>query len=785
VGDDLAMPTVQFANEAEYAFAAQFLEPPRDVMTGATLDPQHLCLTLTDPVLAKLLARVAEGQSVVLPFMAKGRGRDYWIITSGDKRELDAALTRVSRFIIPTYAEFGSVDGLPQLHLFSPKLNKLQELGAQLYPSGYYSWQSPIALRDQILQRLDLWLRLEAMRPPLQMERRPRYGDLLSAFNEALAAQAWIEAEECIAEMQKLNLSTADNVAFLRVQLLAQKQNWSAIWSLPDYKQLAQLRVPRSVRSALLSAVYFSELLPLEAELRWGTALDKYRELRPRLGRLLAARFGISHPPVVKVFAYEAAAGEDRTSLAALREASNSADVVSCLDALEALMSPVVFAPAPELALSPLVAVKVALALSNFDDALQKLDAVRETDTRALLLLEIAFHTGDVALAERALLAFWDLPPGQQKDLQSRDQHIAYYLDFLDTLVALPVPIPASSTPALAPIVVANWLEWFVAAESQPDHPGLQAALEGASSATEDAFWTPQNAATLSDKVLNFVSDRLLVSKPYARNAIQLLGEALLRDLEFPREPGQFGDLYETVYLGLLETGKRRSVTAMCILRFADDLLRRSPERRGEVYANLHGWLGEPLPVLENAMLEALELLAENGLQPGILIDWYRSWLSYLLALPTPRARANLETWLAFGEWIQPGADLLAKLRKQLEAVAEQDVDNPVTQLPAGFSISIFSLRESSAKRARTQLLTRNPNLDVRLCFEKDLNEQAKSLAQNSDMSVVVTTCVTHALTYGIGPYLRYEAVYPSSSGSTSIVCAIEDSLRKAEPKIA
>jgi hypothetical protein len=43
-------------------------------------------------------------------------------------------------------------------------------------------------------------------------------------------------------------------------------------------------------------------------------------------------------------------------------------------------------------------------------------------------------------------------------------------------------------------------------------------------------------------------------------------------------------------------------------------------------------------------------------------------------------------------------------------------------------------------------------------------------------MVVVVTTCITHALTYGIGPYLR-EPVYPQSSGSTSILRAIEGRL--------
>ncbi len=65
-------------------------------------------------------------------------------------------------------------------------------------------------------------------------------------------------------------------------------------------------------------------------------------------------------------------------------------------------------------------------------------------------------------------------------------------------------------------------------------------------------------------------------------------------------------------------------------------------------------------------------------------------------------------------------------------------------------------------------LLARNADLDVRICEETDLNDQARAIAENSDLAVIVTSCVSHALTYGIAPYLRSEPIYPQSSGSTS-----------------
>jgi hypothetical protein len=138
-------------------------------------------------------------------------------------------------------------------------------------------------------------------------------------------------------------------------------------------------------------------------------------------------------------------------------------------------------------------------------------------------------------------------------------------------------------------------------------------------------------------------------------------------------------------------------------------------------------------------------------------------------------SRLNLESWQLFGEWIQPGTDLLDALRQRLDALGTRKSD-PVATLPSGYKIGIFTLSPARATRVRDALQRRNPNIEVVICDDKVLTEQAKSLAQNADMVVVVTTCVKHALTYGIGPYL-HDPVYPQSSGSTSILHAIEDRL--------
>lgn len=207
--------------------------------------------------------------------------------------------------------------------------------------------------------------------------------------------------------------------------------------------------------------------------------------------------------------------------------------------------------------------------------------------------------------------------------------------------------------------------------------------------------------------------------------------------------------------------------------------MRRSPGRVSSILKDVERWFSNPIPALEDQLLDAFNLLSDYGVQGGLLTDLCRTWVDAALKAPKGRDRISLESWLAFMDWIQPGADILMRLQEALARFDNQAAEDPIALLPAGYRIGMFTLRPLSAERAKRMLLARNPQFDIRICAEHDLDESAKSLAKNSDLAIVVTTCITHALTYGIGPYLNHgEPVYPKSSGSTSIIRAIEERLR-------
>jgi hypothetical protein len=771
------MPVVTFRNADQFQFGLQFLPPNAPTVFGATTRDDALQIEVRNPVVGELLQRVADGRVAVLPYIPDGGGPHNWIIAGPTLRELDQAFARASHFVVPTYAEYPTPSRTPHLNAFDPNRNALQRYGAVLYPAGYYSWRSPPRHLDIILGRLDLWMRLESAQPTLRRAQPRTYHDLYTAFMAALAAMDWDQAERALTEVRALHLSSADNLAFLEIQLLAARQSWRAIWELPDFATVANMRMPRTVRTAMLSAFHHSELLALEQQERWHEALTAYRDARPRLGRLLLGRFDIVESPVLHVFAFEAVNARDRRSLDELRLANAPADVTRCLDALARFLPPVGplhTEPKPD----PLQLARAALANADLDAARRHAAGVDNPITKALLLVDIATQGGDIATAEEALLAFWDLPIEAQHHLLASDRRIQRNLEVLNALTGSPSPANEALAAAPPRKVIRTWADWFDLAERSPDDPELFPALDHLAAITDERSWSAKSVAAMADQLLRFLDSPVHRAHPYAKAAIEQLIAYFLRDEHFPRGEAAYGELYETLYASCLLLSEINESTSRALLRLTEAILRRAPSRRDAVCANFCEWFAHPVPRLEACVLDAFELLGEYGLPGGALSALYRMWAGQMIALPGWRDRLSLEAWLSFGDWIQPGEDILGPLRRRLDAMRQETVDDPVASLAPGYRIGIFTLRPIAAMRAGEMLRARSVGIDLQICAERDLNDHAVALARNSDLVVVVASCITHALTYGISPYIDGTPVYPTSSGSTSIVRAIENRLQ-------
>jgi hypothetical protein len=577
----------------------------------------------------------------------------------------------------------------------------------------------------------------------------------LARFNSALAAGNWDSAAGCLGDMHRLHLSTAENLAYLKVHLLASQQQWAELWNDANYAMIAQLHPPRAVRVALLTAFHNARLLAPESMRDINEVLLRFKEDQPRLGVLLEGRFGIADSPIVRVFGYHHALTNNiagLNELLALEALDN--ETRTCLEELHRHIAPVLPTPVP-------VSWRQAIREQDFDTALSAATSLEQPEDRSFALLEIAALSRDRATAIEAL-AIWDsLADDQRKRLEVTESAVHVYLTFLRA------EFPEQER-------TLTWDEWFELLLTAPDDVRLGPALDTLRVSAADATWSITQVERLEQHLLGLLDAPLTAGRVLARSAVATLMDSFLGDPRFPRD--EFADLYEVFYVQLLEQTPSPD-RALKLLRLAEGRLRHDSRTNEATLSNLRQWLGTPAPALERRVLDTFELLTEYGITREALADWYLEWISYLLDAPVTWDRLQMEAWLDFGQWLNVSETLLGRVRQRIDA-EEKPAQDPLKRLPDGYRLAIFTLQSSAAERARSLLLARHPRLDIRLCHETEMNAQVRSLAQGVDAAVIVTTCLSHAIFYGIRPLLRSEPIYPESRGSTSIVRAV---LRQAE----
>lgn len=772
------MMQIRYEEPSQYIFASCILAGADREHRVHRLDPQQQTITVSHGTLGRLLVRLRSGQATLLPRLDMPKGEASWMLTAPTLFQLEQARIHIHHLLVPAYAVFQKKVPAFQGH------SELQRAGARLYPYGYYLLRSRPEYTSTVFRLLDLWIHLEQERPRLRRESTPiSYGALYERFRLELAAARWDEAEWVRREMQRLHLTSAENIQFLELEWLAGQQRWYDLWQRDDFAVLARMPIPRAVRAALLTAFHRVELLPAEQQGNWQDALEAFARHLPRLGLLLTTRLGLAHGPVVQVFAYRATHDHDRAALQALLAASDDPAARACVQQLLRLCEDRPVAPPGSEPGSALQLARAALVEENYDLAVQYAQQIGEDEARLVLLMRIAFATRDSTLAEDALLHYWELPEQQQAAMQQRYRFLLPV--YTDLLQLVSPERSEQEARALQKASIKTWLDWFRRVLAQPDDPELLSSLATLAQRSDDRSWQPATILELNDLLLALVADDRLVLLPCVRDACGKLGALFLNDPAFPRTDRLFQDLYDTLYAALLARQAREELhTAFLLLRLADALLHATPGKCEIMLANLRQWAGAPMASMEIWTLEVYELLIDHGLAPRRLAAWCQEWLAWLLA----SARyAQWPAWLLLSQAIQPGADIVHHLERRLHSALQQDAASDVLATFAdGCQIGIYSLRAGAALRARELLLARHPHLQVQVCSDEALTEQAQTLARSADLIVLVTTAMTHALATGIGPWLDAQrVVYPQASGASSIVRAVEEYARRQQPGAA
>lgn len=747
---------LHYEGTAAYELARAVLSQPFLSITVQT-DSAARVITLDHQELAQILQSIEQVPAGIVPIL--GSAVDTWLVAGKTHRETERAWFSMKRFIFPTFAELRGRQRFAQYETFSSHSSAIYSAAQSLY-EGFIALESPPHQRSILLEKFALWNRLWLHKPSLQITRAPTYAQLLARFYESLALHNFVDAEQVLAELQQFHLVTLENSLFLKIQLWARQAEWKRIYTLDAFARLAVLALPREIRRALLIAFHHEVLSELEQRGAYAEALERFQSERSRLGLMLTGHKPMADSPIVRVFAYQAVTTQD---FEAFQELENIAGLDNaaraCLQALNSFLTahaPTIFLPLAE-------RLRNALQERNYDAALHLAEQIPSHPERTRELFRIAVRYPDAKAA--AIAAFDQLSPDEQRELELLEPMLDMYLErFLD-----------ASAPKTLP---STWADWFGRILNVPHDLQMAEALDHL--IEQEQSFDVTTVRALHEQIVQVVQQIELPENVQARRALEALIDALLKQSEFPNPELEYHSLYRLLFDCLLLFGQGNKQQTEKLLRLARVVLEDgAPQHLENTVRDFNEWFKRPTPSLENQLLDSFDLLINYGARREHLLELYRSWLEDLLDRPqsTSWERTQIELWLAFGEWLEPGQDVLGPLRQRLSALTQVEPD-PVSKLPDGFRLSIFTLDSRAAERAKTVLRQRNPKLQVRISAETDMNPTVESLARNCDAAVIVTTCIKHAIFYGVEPLLSRKPIYPKSQSAGSIVRAVEEFTR-------
>ncbi|MUG96513.1 hypothetical protein F7734_30915 [Scytonema sp. UIC 10036] len=670
-----------------------------------------------------------EPQPTVLPCWREA-GVDWYALALSE-RQLRRLSEELMAFVGPTYSTFRGQRA--QLNLQDPVEAAVYEFtnGATVKLSG---------------QAKDIWEALERMR--WIGERRvkrvadvPRpTGRVLRDFYMALQAGDRSSAENFLQYLLDQHRLDALNLLFLRVQLLAELEQWKELLTLPELGNLLQVRRPFAVTQALLKAVYRSELQHFEDNNAPNSAIAYFKEvIFPRYNHLFAVRAGSKIPEVLKLFMLLAVGGEPskpalRDELLAIEDVEETHYLY--LQRLAALLPDTT----PPSTGDSLQQAEQLVKNGDFDQAFSLLCDAPSSNEKVRLLFQCAYELQTLALENAALQAFDELT----RDEQSALLKVRWNQNFLTQLQGT----QEGTTDLTALSVPTNWLEWL----SQVDkNPSWERALYVAHQGSEEwdvtgLLMEPQTVAKFQDLLYELES-----------NAASILHEALPYLLKFFQEDEHFlRREFLTIYQSLLELlvfstkGGEPDLVLFNNLAIALLTLGVNTKEYTEIvnYA-LALWTQFASPINVHWILDLIDALVlypcpvpEN--REGLLYAAAQT----IYSLPE---RIDEEQWVLFRTLVKDLnlkeflSDLFSKQANLVEQNLEAEAS--IFQKLQGKSVLIYTLTETVAIRAKNILEAACKEVKVHLSHHKGGDDRLLQWVRNSDLVVMVTASAKHAAT--------------------------------------
>lgn len=713
----------------------------------------------------------AEPQPTVLPRWRTG-GVDWYGIAQSD-RQLRRLSEELMAFIGPTYSTFRGQRA---------QLNLQDSVEAAVYEftggaAVKFCGNAPDGRATAVWDALERMRQVSDRKVKRSAEIPRPTGRVLRDFYMALQAGDRLSAEKELQYLLDQHRLDALNLLFLRVQLLAELEQWNELLDLPELPNLLQVRRPFAVTQALLQAVYRTELQQFEENNAPTSAVAYFQEVVfPRYSNLFAVRAGSKLPEVLKLFMLLAVGGESPRP--ALRDELLTTPAIdeshTCyLQRLAALLPDAT----PPREGKPLQRAEQLSKDGDYDQAFSLLGDAPPSKEKVRLLLQCAYELQTLAAEKAALQAFDELTPDDQNALQKIRWNQNYLTQLRGSQDAVTEDTPSAES------VPTNWLEWLSQLDKNKNwERALYVAQQGSTEWDAASLLAEPGAVEQFAELLDKVGSKAEI---VLHNALPYLLAFFQKDEQFPRR--EFLTLYNSLLELLVLSTKGGDADLVLFNELAIALLTLGIDRAK--YIDIVG--------------HAIDLL--NQFAAPKTVDWVLDFLDVLVVYPCPvketrsqllfttaetlrqfAGRMDEDQWGVFRSLVKDLnlQESLPDLFGEQASLVEQSLEGEanIFQKLKDKSVLIYTLTESAALRVKNILEAACQGVKVHLSHDKGGNDQLRQWVRNSDVVVMVTASAKHAATGFIEanrPSHLSKIMMVNSKGSASMLRKIRQYLEQ------
>lgn len=701
-------------------------------------------------------------------------GCTYWYGFARDVRGRRELVELIAAAIGPTYSDIGRTHGeLNEADPFDNDIKAIAEgLAMKFAVLPMRGPQAPLA-RTTVRNALRRTYKLLDRRPPAVLDLQRPVAQTLADLDHSIAACDEALARRLLDELDRFHTLTETNIVFLRIKVLAAFDRYQEILAHPALTHLIEMRRPRGVTLAILTAVYEVHLRALFESASIEELHSAFVRLRPLYGgawegapdpNSIGSAVVLALAAVRTLDGFEVATGRRISVLDLEPERQqrlkqwvehSAPDQLQRFEALFPSRGLVLHAAIPEWESTKEDQLARATRLFLAGDPVQALSLlaqVEPTPASARLAAVAADQVGTIAAAAAANLILSRLSDSERSGVLDGAPYAAVVHRLAELVGNEQTPPPK------------GWLEW---ARRLLTDPTWLLAPELARLGIEE--WEPVPTDQLL-RILNSLSDA-------AAPVIRASAGILLRAHPVVAVDQNSVNLASYLVLILSVAGQLSEAERTSFGMLVDAILESSPP--SSLYGELLEGIREAAsanasPYVADWLVDLLQMLADMPC-PTNSTDERIALASFMMALLLRFANSIDSVQRAALMEVALGLDLpLAEALSPARLSQDDDRASRYIWL-SNKTVGIYSLMIGSARRAASVLKRLVPSVSITLNDDHVATRQLTDLAMNADVMVVIPGSAKHSATDAIkASRRRGPTIECASRGASGILRCLE-----------